>query len=261
MTTLLEQARNGQCLAALGIVDLHAHFGRYLQAVPDLTAAGLVRVMDRLGVKTIMVSHMQCTSLYARRGNDEVLAAMRAFPGRILGYAVVSPVEGEVAGELRRCLANGFTGLKLHTSNSFVYTDPVYAEALGVANERRLPVLLHTWGSAADFAAVRELAAKYPAASFLMAHSGAGGGEVECLRIVKELENVYLDLAYSLGPRGLVERFVAGVGANRILYGSDCYFFSMTQQVGKVLGADISDEDKRMILSLNAQRLLARVAT
>ena len=35
----------------------------------------------------------------------------------------------------------------------------------------------------------------------------------------------------------------------------------MTQQVGKVLGADISDEDKRMILSLNAQRLLARVAT
>ena len=67
-----------------------------------------------------------------------------------------------MAGELRRCLANGFTGLKLHTSNSFVYTDPVYAEALGVANERRLPVLLHTWGSAADFVAVRELAAKYP---------------------------------------------------------------------------------------------------
>ena len=259
MKTLLERARAGEPLDDLGILDLHGHFGRYAHGVPDLTAAGLVRVMDRLGVRSLLVSHMQCTSVHARRGNDEVLEAMRAFPERILGYVVVSPAEGDPAAEVERCLANGFTGLKLHSSSGFAYTDPVFAGAFAIANERRLPVLLHAWDAAADFAAVRELAGKYPGASFLFAHSGAGGGEAECIRLAGEVPNVYLDLAYSLGPRGLVERFVAGGVVDKVVYGSDCYFFSMTHQIGQVLGAQISDEAKRKILSLNARRILARV--
>ncbi|HOQ29210.1 MAG TPA: amidohydrolase family protein, partial [Armatimonadota bacterium] len=139
------------------------------------------------------------------------------------------------------------------------YTDPVYAGALSVANERRMPVLLHAWGAASDFAAIRELAAKYPEASFLFAHSGTGGAEAECIRLAREVPNAYLDLAYSQGPRGLVERLVAGAGAEKVLFGSDCYFFSMTQQIGKVLGADLSDGEKRKILSENALRILERV--
>lgn len=259
MKTLLERARSGESLADLEIVDMHGHFGRYLHAIPDLTAEGLVRVMDRLGVRSILVSHMQCMSQHTHRGNEEVLTAMRAFPGRILGYAVVWPVDGDTRAEMEWCAAHGFTGLKLHSSNGFAYTDPVYAGALSVANERRMPVLLHAWGAASDFAAIRELAAKYPEASFLFAHSGTGGAEAECIRLAREVPNAYLDLAYSQGPRGLVERLVAGAGAEKVLFGSDCYFFSMTQQIGKVLGADLSDGEKRKILSENALRILERV--
>jgi predicted TIM-barrel fold metal-dependent hydrolase len=215
--------------------------------------------MDRLGVHTILVSHMQCTSHRVQRGNDEVLAAMREFPGRVLGYVAVSPATGETDAEMARCLGLGFTGLKLHSYSGFSYTDPVYAGVLARANERRLPVLLHTWGTAADFAAVAELASRYPQTSILVAHAGAGNGEAECMRVVRDHANVYLDLALSIGPRGLVARFVDGVGADRVVYGSDCYCFSMTQQIGKVLGADIPDAAKRRILSLTAQRLLARV--
>ena len=114
--TLLQRARTGEALGDAEIIDMHGHFGRYLHGVPDLTAAGLVRVMDRLGVRSVLVSHMQCTSIHVRRGKIEVLEAMRAFPGRILGYAVVFPTSADAsAAELRRCLENGFTGLKLHT--------------------------------------------------------------------------------------------------------------------------------------------------
>ena len=55
---------------------------------------------------------------------------MRAFPGRILGYAVVWPVDDDTRAEMEWCAAHGFTGLKLHSSNGFAYTDPVYAGAL-----------------------------------------------------------------------------------------------------------------------------------
>ena len=258
--TLLARGRRGDALGDLAIVDMHAHFGRYMQAIPDLSAEGLIRVMDRLGVASVMVSHMQCTSLFARRGNDEVAAVMRAYPGRVRAYAVVSPVGPPgPAAELKRCLALGFSGLKIHTANSFAYTDPAYAGAFEIAAERRLPVLLHTWGAEADFKAVRELAARYSGAAFLIAHSGAGNGETECIRVARELPNVYLDLAYSMGPRGLVARLVNGAGADKLVYGSDCYFFSMQQQVGKVLGAAVTDADKRRILSTNARGLLERV--
>jgi predicted TIM-barrel fold metal-dependent hydrolase len=57
----------------------------------------------------------------------------------------------------------------------------------------------------------------------------------------------------------MVEKLVAEAGAENVLFGSDCYFFSMTQQIGKVIGARISDGDKHKILHENAQRLLDRI--
>ena len=99
-----------------------------------------------------------------------------------------------------------------------------------------MPVLLHTWGEERDAVAVRDLAPKYPDAAFLLAHSGAGNAGTGFVALTKEFPNVYLELAYSMGPRGLVEKLVAQAGVDRVIWGSDCYFFSMTQQVGKVLG-------------------------
>ncbi|MBT4818612.1 MAG: amidohydrolase, partial [Lentisphaerae bacterium] len=259
METLLETARQGLPLMNSAVLDLHGHFGRYAQAIPDLTAKGLVGVLDRVGVKSIVVSHMQCISWHASEGNDEVLEATRAHPGRILGYALAFPVFSAAARhELERRLGEGFVGLKLHNSNGIPYNHPGYADALALANERRLPVLLHTWGTQQDFEIVRELAGRYPDCAFLMAHAGAGDGAKRCIQLAGEFEHVYLDTAFSAGPRGLVEELVAGAGAGKVVFGSDCYFFSLTQQIGKVVGSRISDEEKRCILAGNAEAILRR---
>jgi predicted TIM-barrel fold metal-dependent hydrolase len=52
---------------------------------------------------------------------------------------------------------------------------------------------------------------------------------------------------------------VASAGADRVVWGSDAAFLSMTQQIGRVLAADIPDPDKVKILSTNARGLLERV--
>ncbi|NQT88026.1 response regulator, partial [bacterium] len=153
------------------------------------SAAGMVKVMDRVGVQSLVVSHMQCTATDVRQGNDEVLEATRAHPGRILGYAVIYPVsDAAVAAEMKRCVANGFVGLKLHSSNGFAYTESAYGPALSVANEHCMPVLLHTWGARNDFSTVRELAPRYPRAAFLMAHAGAANGAGECIKLARDQE-------------------------------------------------------------------------
>jgi uncharacterized protein len=261
MSTLLERARRGESLADLPIRDMHGHVGAYQFAIPDLSGEGMLRVMDRLGVQCIMLSHIQCEALHARRGNEALLQVIRAFPGRILGYAIHFPTSAaEVTAEMERCVQAGFSGLKLENVNGHSYLNPAYAGAYAIANECQMPILLHTWGGInAEFAEIRQLTRRYPRAAFLLAHAGANHGERAILDLARECENVYLDLALSASPRGLVERLVAGVGAGRVTYGSDCYFISMTHQIGKVLGADIAEEDKRLILSGNAQRILERI--
>jgi predicted TIM-barrel fold metal-dependent hydrolase len=99
------------------------------------------------------------------------------------------------------------------------------------------------------------MARRYPAAIFLLAHTGAGDVTAN-ISLIRECPNVYGDLAYSRSPRGMVRRLVDEVGADRIVWGSDMIFFNIAHQLGKVLGADLTDEGRAKILGGNARRIL-----
>lgn len=260
MNNLLESARSGRKIQDLRIIDMHGHLGVFGYAIPDVGAASIVAVMDRIGVESVMVSHMQCMGSDVQRGNDEIHAAMKAFPGRILGYISLYGGAGpqRVEREVQRCLSAGFTGLKIHNANGFAYTDPAYAPALALADQHRLPVLFHTWGEEKEFAQIKELAMRYPNAAILLAHGGCRN-EAGYAEMVQALRNVYLDIAFSAAPAGVVQRLVDSVSADRIIWGSDACFLNQAQQVGRVMGASISENDKRKILSTNALHVLSRI--
>jgi uncharacterized protein len=259
MNTLLERARQGNPLTGETIIDLHGHLGRHDFCIPDLAPGSLVAAMDRIGIESILLSHVRCLSSQPSRGNDEVLDAMQAFPGRILGYVILLPTTaGEVQAEMERRVAEGFTGLKLHSANGIPYDEPNYEPALAIANERRMPVLFHTWGEANMFRQIRGLAEKFPEASLILGHAGAAN-ENEYIKIAGEFPNLFLDLTFSAGPRGLARRLVDGAGVDRVVFGSDGLFLSITQQIGKVLGADLTEDQQRQVLGGNARRILDRV--
>lgn len=256
MMSLLEKARLGKPLGLTPCIDMHGHIGRINFPIPDFGGASLVRSMDKVGIGKIMVSHMNCMNFDARWGNDVVAKEIRNYPERIEGYISLWPDSSKnVLNEIKRCLKLGFGGIKLHT-NKVRYNDPVYASMWETANERHLPVLMHTWGDEPTLGDLRTMAEKYPGAVLLAGHSGTGAEE-KYIALAKELPNVYLELCYSQGPRGLVERFVQAVGAGKIVFGSDALFYSLHHQVGKVLGANIAEREKKLILGRNAACILA----
>ena len=55
---------------------------------------------------------------------------------------------------------------------------------------------------------------------------------------------------------GAIENSVRKAGAGRVLFGTDMALLDARHQIGKVVTADISDDDKRKILGLNAIELL-----
>ena len=259
MKSLLEAGRSGEAITGLEVIDMHGHLGRTGYPGPDTPAAGLVETMDRLGIATCAVAHMGCLSHRVSKGNDLVMEAVRTWPGRILGYATVWPADADtVRAEVMRCLDGGMTGIKLHDANGFAYDEAAYESAYRIAGERGLPVLLHTWGKPEEFEQIGAKAREYPRASFILAHAGCLNEE-GYINIAREGENVWLDLCLSSSPRGVVERLVGAVGAEKILWGSDAVFMNVPQQLGKVLGADISEEDKVRLLSTNAKRVLSRI--
>ncbi|OGV67927.1 MAG: hypothetical protein A2498_14610 [Lentisphaerae bacterium RIFOXYC12_FULL_60_16] len=258
MSTLLDLARRGQPMP-FECIDMHGHLGRYEFAIPDLSPDALIRSMNALGVGRYWTSHMRCMSADVEWGNDEVYAAMQQFPGRILGAVSVWPGNtATVEARARHWLSCGFSGFKLHNCNGFAYNDAAYEPVYRLANQHRMPILFHTWGGAREFKELFEVAKTCPEAALLLAHSGSADTEAY-IRMALECPNVYLDLALSRSPRGLVAELVKAVGADRVVWGSDAVFMSNTQQIGKVLGADIPDDAKRRVLADNAAGLLARI--
>ncbi len=260
MSELLRAARAGERPVGLEIIDMHAHLGVTNFTIPDLSPASIVASMDRLGVAQAVISHMACMSADAERGNREVQAALEAYPGRLLGYMSVWPFSGAwVEQEAEYWLAQrGFVGIKLHNSTGFPYTHEAYAPLYAVAQERRLPVLLHTWGGEQEFAQVRALAERYPEAVFLLAHSGSNS-EAGYLQIARDCPHVFLDTTLSTARRGLIERLVEGAGAEKVVWGSDVYFLNQAQQLGKVLGAKLTGEKAALVLRGNARVILGRI--
>ncbi|MBN2307388.1 MAG: amidohydrolase family protein, partial [Candidatus Hydrogenedentes bacterium] len=164
----------------------------------------------------------------------------------------------DVRADVEAGLAAGATGLKLHNVNGVPYSSPAYEPAFALANERRMPILFHSWGQEAEFEQFREIARRYPDTALLLAHTGSKEEE-EYVRVARDCDNVYLELALSACPRGLVKRLVDNAGAGKVVWGSDVCFINQAQQLGKVLGARIPDDDKERILSGNARRILSRV--
>ena len=61
---------------------------------------------------------------------------------------------------------------------------------------------------------------------------------------------------FDLPHSGVIEQLVAEAGAERILFGSDAPIMDPRSQLGKIITADIDEDAKRMILGMNAQRIL-----
>jgi predicted TIM-barrel fold metal-dependent hydrolase len=257
---LSEHGRLGLPLAGHLVIDAHGHLGTYgAFDIPASTPEAIVAIMDRIGVRALCASHLMALVGDCRAGNDLLAEAMRRYPGRFIGYAVANPNRPEeIEPELERCRqALGMRGIKVHAGFAAQPVDSpgfwrMYEWSAAHGN---LPVLGHGFD---DAAAMERIALAFPQVPFIVAHAGGayrGGVPDPVILLAARLDNIYLDLCSSLAYEGALERLVRLVGAQKLLFGSDLCFQQATQQVGRVLFADISEPDKEAILGLNAAQL------
>ncbi len=99
-----------------------------------------------------------------------------------------------------------------------------------------------------------ELARRFPKQKFLCAH--AGGEWEQGIRAVQNSPNILIETSGFDATAGFIEMAVRELGAERIVFGSHLPSRSLGTELGKVLGANISEGDKKLILGGNYRKLL-----
>ena len=264
-SSLMAYAWESKPLNDVPIIDIHGHIGPYARyRFPKDSAKSLIQTMDRLGIDWTAISANPAIGPDARYGNQLTAKCIRQWPDRLLGYAVVNPnYPMEVETELRICFDElGMHALKLHPGFHKYPIDGVLAQiAWEFANERALVVLVHTRVNDpyCDPRQLDVVAGRYPQTKIILAHAGGAWfhGFDAAIEVVNAHNNVYADTVTSITPYGQVEYLVAGMGGDKVLFGSDAVFLSSTQhQLGKILFVShLSEQEKRMVLGLNATKL------
>jgi uncharacterized protein len=257
--------------ADVPVWDCHGHL---YDDPGEVRGRRLLDAMDRLGIEKIFVSRLWAENRVpataspddVRRCNAAVAGWTERYPDRFLPYCFVSCVyPDEAMRELEECVEQrGFRGLKLYAACR--YDDPRVEPVVARAARYGIPTLLHvvqrrTHDGAGQFVSdgreVAHLAQRLPLAALILAHVGGGGDWTYSIKAVRPHPNVYVDLSGSVVDAGLVEAAYAAVGPQRLLFGTDS---SMTEGVGKLLGASIPPAEKRPIWGATLQRLLERAA-
>ena len=241
------------------VVDGHCHVGvghDYGQ-----TPENLLRDMDAHGVDRAVICPVdRCIAVDNREGNDFVLSVASAHVDRFYPFATANPWYGPRAvAELRRALQKGAAGIKLHPAlQGFLLCDEIVHPIIELAGEHDVPVFFHTGTPAySQPMQVAELALRFPSINFIMGHMGSTDYWLDAVPAALEAPNVYVDTSWSLPQK--IERAVAAIGANRVLFGTDSPLSSLELEMACMREAAISDAAREMVLAGTMLRLLGRI--
>jgi len=242
------------------IIDLHVHHGK-INPVPTgtQTADGIIRNMDRCGIKAAMVTSLWSYFGEVRRGNKAVSEACAKYPGRLFGYLTLDPkYPDEVLNEFQQYGDNpAFKGIKLVSAHGLDISDPRHDIIFSFADKKGWFFLCHASGDAAKW---EKICNTYRNANFIVAHQGASDptnpATIRLAELAGRTRNLYLDCASSGMTPGALERLAAITGAGHLTYGSDFPMFDFSYETGRIFRSTLSGEEKDMIFYLNAKKLM-----
>jgi predicted TIM-barrel fold metal-dependent hydrolase len=208
-----------------------------------------------------------------RRHNEVVLEARRRWPGRLIAFCCVNPLNPGAPREVERCLGAGAQGV----GELAWYEDEVggadLIRALGpiaeLCAQYGVPLMLHAnepMGAVypgkipLGLTDIYNLVKTFPEVTWILAHWGGGLPFFGLLKkeVPEVFRRVYFDTAaspYLYRPE--IYRLAAEmVGPEKILFGSDYPLLPHSRYLEEMEAAGTPDDLKEMILGQNLARLL-----
>lgn len=260
------------------IIDIHGHLGN-INFAPfwQADASRLDQYAAAAGVDKLCVSSARSIMYDVREGNRELAEALEKSQ-RLLGYVTVSPLFPESREDLHYLDQPKFVGVKVHPDyhGYDLRSKPAQEFLEPIADKVRL-MLFHVscmpGTGFADAEAVAQFASRFPKTKFVMAHmAGIFQNGIypyypnfRGLEIVNRLacDNIYVDTAHYLMYvyPGVMERMVELIGADHIVFGTDCPLqgpMQMRFALEVIAALNLPEAEKQKITCGNAAALIGR---
>ena len=191
-----------------------------------------------------------------RLSNDAALALRNKYGNKFIpGFMVHPKFPEESIEELKRAESNGINliGELVPYAYKWQYNDDGFEAILDYTDSKDFVYSMHT----TDLEVMRNIAKNHKNTQFVFAHPGEQSQLLKHIEVIKECDNVYLDLSGTgLFRYGMLKHLVREVGAERILFGSDYPICNPGMYIAGVEFEKIKDNEKELIFSGNAKRLL-----
>ena len=244
-------------LPSAALFDAHTHIGANDPDGARLSGEQLINILAPLDARAV-VFPMHEPGGY-REANDLILAEAAGSDGRLVPFCRLNPNDGAVAEGLR-CFELGARGIKLHPrSDDFLMDSREAREVFALADEHRLPVLIHAGrGIPALGRHTFAYSEKFPRTRIILAHAAVS--DLSWMwRHMPDHPNVFIDTSWWV-PADLTFLF-SYVPPGQILFASDVPYGApalnaiLTIRCG--LEAGLSAEQLRGVCAAQLERLLA----
>jgi len=256
------------------IIDMHAHIfpdkvaQKAVEAIGGYygitmkgtgTVAGLIESGQQVGVSKYII-HSSATHVEQVNSINDYIIKVQSSNSNLIGFGTLHPGLEDAGLEVKRMIALGLHGVKLHPDfQGFNIDDdamlPIYS-----AVEGKLPVLIHMGdenSTASSPARLSKIVNLFPGLVIIAAHFGGYSAWKESSEYLIG-RNIYMDTSSSLAFLS-PERAVSMIrrhGVQKMLFGSDYPMWDHEEELERFLRLDLSEEERRSILYGNAQRLL-----
>jgi predicted TIM-barrel fold metal-dependent hydrolase len=206
-------------------LDAHTHIGSNDPDGFSCTRMQLVGALERIDARAF-VFPMHEPDGY-RAANDMVIDEAAASDGRLFAFCRLDPHSEDPLAEAERALARGARGIKLHPrAERFALDHPGLERVFAMADERRLPVLVHAGrGIPALGRHALEVTARHPGLRLILAHAGIS--DLSWIwREAPDHPNLFFDTSW-WAPAD-VQALIALVPPGQILMASDAPYGSPT---------------------------------
>jgi predicted TIM-barrel fold metal-dependent hydrolase len=261
---VLAKVKRGEPLDDMLVIDAHAHWlppgavgAGYAMPLGD--PANMARRYKRMGIDKVCTADWLAIFGDWERGNELNAATLAALPEMVVAYATLDPTEPGFEEQIDYWhLTRGFKGMKPYFPKYQIpLNDPRFDPWWHFGNEHHLFGLLH--GSNNFVAEVRDLSARFPEVSWILAHSGASFGTArQYAQLANAAPNVFLEVTLTPVCHRVIELLVELAGADRVLFGTDSPMRDPIPQFGWVTYARLTHEQKRLVLGENMAQILER---
>lgn len=235
------------------VLDAHVFVGASIQGfglAPDAAAAEL----DRLEVDGAVIVPVRPAGYAYAPENDRVAEAARVRADRFIGLGRVDPRQADAAEEAARCLAElGLRGIFVHPfEDALAISSPRLDPVLEVCAERSAPLMVaagHPWVSEAP--QIAELALRHPSVPIVMTNGGqiniSGLGQCNAWLAMEHNPNVYMTTS-GVYREDFIEEVATGLGAARVMFGSQSPLFDMDMELHRLRWAHVDDAARAAML-------------